>query len=98
MTKAKDFVVVTTDNEKRGAFGGTLVKHDTAKGTAILKDAHMAVFWSKKTKGVLGLAAHGPLEGSRITPKIPEIELNGVTAVMKCTEAAKKKWRKEPWD
>ena len=95
--KAKRFVVVTTDSSKRGVFGGVVESHNTEKGVAVLTEAHMAVYWSSETRGVLGLAGIGPQAGSRITPVIPRIELNGVTAVMDCTPEAEAEWRKQPW-
>jgi len=92
----KRLVVVTTDKDRRGVFFGELVSED--ESTAILKDAQMAVYWSAETRGVLGLASIGPQKGSRITPIVPRIRLNGVTAVMDTTQEAAEKWREQPWD
>lgn len=89
------FVVITTDSSRRGVFAGTLKKRDGENIT--LTDARMCVYWSEQTNGVLGLAAIGPQDGSRIGNAVPEIELNGVTAVMRCTDEAKKVWESEPW-
>jgi hypothetical protein len=47
-------------------------------------------------KGVLGLAAQGPDEGCRIGPKVPSIDLRGVSAVIDVTESAAKKWEAAP--
>ena len=91
----KEFVVVTTKH--KGVFFGELKKHDQEKETCILKDAQMCVYWSTVERGVFGLAKTGPSDGCRITPIIPEIYLNGITAVMKCTAIAAKNWRKQPW-
>jgi len=91
----KRMVVVTTDKDRRGVFFGELVKYE--KETATLKDAQMAVYWSSETKGVLGLASIGPQKGSRISPIIPKIEINGVTAVMDCSKEAIKEWRLVKW-
>lgn len=91
------FVVVTTDSSKRGVFGGYLDSHDEKTQTVILTDAHMAVYWSAETRGVLGLASIGPQAGSRITPPVPRIELSGATAIMDCTEKARKLWQAAPW-
>ena len=91
----KRMVVVTTDKDRRGVFFGELIKHEN--DTVILKDAQMAVYWSSATKGVLGLASIGPQDGSRISPIIPRIELNGVTSVMNCTKEAIKEWRTKKW-
>lgn len=95
-TKKKErYVVVTTDASRRGVFYGQLISH---KGdVVVLKNARMAVYWSAETKGVLGLAATGPMEGSRISPAIPLIEINGVTAVMDCTQEARVQWEKGLW-
>lgn len=98
MSDEKRFVVVTTDQNRRGVFGGYLKFYDQDKAIVILEDAHMAVYWSKETRGVLGLAAIGPQRGSRITPAIPQIELNGVTALMNATEEAIGKWREASWE
>ena len=91
----KRMVVVTTDSTRRGVFFGELQKHEN--DICVLVDAQMAVYWSKPTRGVLGLASIGPQEGSRITPIVPRIVLNGVTAVMDATPEAAKKWRKQLW-
>ena len=93
--KKERMVVITTDKDRRGVFFGELVKYE--KETATLKDAQMAIYWSSATKGVLGLASIGPQSGSRISPVIPQIELNGVTSVMDCTKEAVKEWRSGKW-
>ena len=91
----KRMVVVTTDKDRRGVFMGKLKEH---KGSdVVLINARMAVYWSKETKGVLGLASIGPQDGSRITPIVPKIELNGVTAVIDCTDKAVKQWNNVKW-
>jgi hypothetical protein len=96
MKAKKRFVVVTTDKDRRGVFGGTLLSE---KGDIVeLENAKMAVYWSSNVKGVLGLASTGPLSGCRITPSIPKIKLNGVTAVMDCTEEAVENWGKDIWN
>lgn len=91
----KRYVVVTTDINRRGVFGGIL---ESAKGgNVVLKDARMCVYWSRDTKGVVGLAAIGPQKGSRISAPAPRIELDGVTAIMDCTDEARKLWEAAPW-
>jgi len=89
-------VIVTTDNTKRGVFYGTLENEVGEK--VILTDARMIVYWSSPTKGVLGLAAHGPKAGSRVTPVVPRIELEGKTAIIDCTEEAVKAFEGDIWD
>ena len=92
----KRFVVVTTNKDRRGVFCGELVKQEA--DVVVLKNAQMAVFWSSETHGVLGLASIGPQKGSRISPVVPRIELNGVTAIMDCSEEANKLWKASPWN
>jgi hypothetical protein len=94
----KKFVVVTTDNTRRGVFGGYLESYDQDKAIAILSQARMAVYWSVETKGVLGLASIGPQKGSKITPAVPSMEINGVTSVMDATKGAEKQWATGMWD
>jgi len=98
MSKSKKFMVITTDSTKRGVFGGELVNYDKENNTVILKNAHMAVYWSEKTHGVLGLASIGPQPGSRISPPVPSITLSGVTSVSECTPIAEEQWKKQIWD
>ena len=88
-------VVVTTD--KKGVFFGTIKKQDTEKNTIVLTNARMCIYWPVENHGVLGLASDGPADGSRITPAVKQIELNGVTAVMDCTDAAVKEWEVGKW-
>jgi hypothetical protein len=90
-----NFVVVTTDSSRRGVFGGELISHEN--DVVVLENAMMCVYWSTETRGVLGLASIGPQKGSRITPPVPRITLNGVTAVMCATPEAVVKWRDQPW-
>ena len=92
---ANRYVVVTTDKDKRGVFGGRLV--DQAGDTVVLEDVRMTVYWSMDCHGVLGLAASGPNEYCRISPAAPRIELCGVTAVIDMSPAAHLAWAKEPW-
>ena len=93
--KAGTHVVVTT--EKRGVFGGVIQSGSIESTVVTLSQARMCFYWSAPTKGVLGLAAIGPQDGSRVTAAIPSIELNGVTAIMEATPTAVAKWEEEAW-
>lgn len=88
------FVMVTT--EKRGVFAGVLEKQEG--DTVVLTEARMAVYWCSDCHGVLGLAKTGPLKGSRISPAVLRIELNGIMAIADCTDEAISGWRAEPWN
>lgn len=91
----KPYVVST---EHRGVFFGYGEEGDVAEsGVMRLERVRMAVYWPAEVRGVLGLAATGPLDGSRIGPAAPAITLRGVTAVMEPTEEAVKRWEAEPW-
>lgn len=89
-------VVVTTDKDRRGVFGGVLASRKS-DNTVILKDARMAVRWSTATHGVLGLAGPGPDDQCRITHAVPTLEIDGVTSVSEMTAEAIEAWSKEPW-
>ena len=92
----KRFVVVTTDSEKRGVFGGVMESSD-GNGNVVLSDARMCVHWSRDVRGVPGLASGGPTDGCRISPAAPRMELSGVICVIDCTDDARKAWEREPW-
>lgn len=91
----KRYVVVTTDHTRRGVFAGELESREG--GDVVLLNAQMCVYWSAATRGVLGLAATGPADGSRVGPIVPRIELNGVTAVIDMTDEARERWVSMPW-
>ena len=92
----KRIVLVTTNKDRGGVFCGELLSD---KGSVVeLGNARMAVYWSSATKGVLGLAAKGPQQGSKISPAVTKIKLNGVTSITDCTKEAIKEWEKELWD
>lgn len=94
-TAKKRFVVVTT--EHRGVFGGYLNGSNDTDKTVSLTEAHMCIYWPTEVHGVLGLATTGPLKGSRISPAVPKITLQGVTAVSDCTPEATRAWQSRPW-
>ncbi len=95
MTDTKRPVVVTT--EHRGVFFGFLEGGDDTAKTLAITDAQMCVYWPVETHGILGLASAGPTRGAKVTPKVPRITLQGVTAVMDATEEAVTAWQKRPW-
>jgi hypothetical protein len=89
-------VVVTT--EHRGVFFGHLTEDaDRDSKTITLTGAQMCVYWSADVKGILGLAATGPVKGCKITKAVPRITLQAVTAVIDATDEAVKAWRDRPW-
>ena len=53
-----------------------------------LTDARMVLYWSAATGGLLGLAANGPGEGSRITASVPRHGDECVRSWLECTEEA----------
>ena len=91
--EAGTYVVVTT--EHRGVFGGVFVSRKDREVT--LSEARVCVHWSAETRGFVGLAVTGPLDGSRVSPAAPELTLAGVTSISKCTEKAKDRWEQSPW-
>jgi hypothetical protein len=91
--KTKPKVVVTTKH--RGVFFGTL---ESREGTeCVLSDARVCVYWSQKTRGFVGLAATGPLTGSRVSPAAPRMEIVDITAILHCSDEAVKQWEEGQW-
>jgi hypothetical protein len=85
-------VLVTTAH--CGVFFG--YAENTDGDTIKLKRARNCIYWPVTVKGFLGLAAVGPLEGSRIGPAA-DIELRNITCVTECTAAAVAAWEAAPW-
>lgn len=91
-------IVVCT--AKRGVFFGYAAGSAQSlveKGKLTLERARMCVYWSAQTKGVLGLASHGPAAGSKVGAQVPELAIESVTAVIVCTDAAIKVWEEGSW-
>lgn len=81
-------VIVCTD--KRGVvFGYT---DDISARPIVLKRARMCLYWSSDVGGVFGLAEKGPSASSKVSATLPEITLEGVTAVMSVDDAAENAW------
>ena len=96
MAKTKDNserpVLVTTAH--RGVFFG--YTEDTSGAIIKLRSARNCLYWPANQKGFLGLAATGPVSGSRIGPAA-DVELRDITSVADCTPAAVIAWEKAPW-
>lgn len=91
-------VVVCT--ARRGVFFGYTDMESVAmidRGVVTLRNARMAAYWSAETHGVLGLAAIGPQDGSRVGPRVSELTIESITAVMLCSPEAVERWEAEPW-
>lgn len=88
-------VVVTTAH--RGVFVGYTADRSDDPETIELVRAHMIVYWAAGNRGILGIAAKGPVNGSRVSPQVTRIILRNVTAVMDATDEAAKAWEAMPW-
>lgn len=70
---------------------------DNADGNAIkLRAARQAVYYSADTHGLLGLAANGPGQQSRIGPPADMI-VRKVTHVIECSPEAVRVWEGAKW-
>ena len=81
-------VIVTTD--KRGVvFGYT---NNTDARPIKLARARMCLYWSSDVGGVFGLGEKGPTKDCKISATLPEITLEGVTAIFTVDPIAEKAW------
>jgi hypothetical protein len=85
-------VMVTT--EYRGVFFGYAT--DTTGDTVKLARARNVIYWPATQRGVVGLAATGPLDGARVGP-CADVELRKVTAVFEVGPDAAARWEAAPW-
>jgi len=85
-------VLVTTAH--RGVFFG--YTQDTSGDIIKLRAARNCLYWPTDQKGFLGLAATGPVRGTRIGPAA-DLELRDITSVAACTPEAVIAWEKAPW-
>lgn len=93
--KTKTPVLVTT--EHRGVFFGFLQSYDKEAKTAIITSAQCCIIW-RGVKGFIDLAVNGPGPRCRVTPAAPEMTIEKVTSVVKCTKESVKAWEACPWD
>lgn len=88
-------VLVTTVH--KGVFFGYTDKEWEGQKLFDLKNARMVLYWPAETHGVLGLAANGPNDGCRISPRAPLLTLSDITSVALCAEEAVKRFEDAPW-
>ena len=94
MAKPKDIPLLVCTAHKGVFFG---YGQPTTDKIIRITDARMCVYWSPDTHGINGLASDGPGKTSRITPAVPAITLQDVTAIMECSEKAAEAWSKFTW-
>jgi len=82
-------VIVCTD--KRGVVFGYCT--DTSARPITLTQARMALYWSSDVGGVFGLGEKGPTKDCKISAVLPEITLEGVTAIFTVDAIAEAAWR-----
>lgn len=86
-------VIVTTAH--RGVFFGDIEASKLQDKTVSLRNCRNAIYWSG-SRGFLGLASHGPEDGSRIGSTAEAVLLHDVTSVTRCSDRAAKVWREWP--
>lgn len=90
-------VLLTTSH--RGVFFGYLPEYPASCPAEVrLADARNCVSWSTTERGVFGLAVAGPSDRCRIGPKVPELIINAVTSIARCTPEAAARWEEGPWN
>ena len=82
-------VIVCTD--KRGVVFGYCT--NTSARPITLTQARMALYWSSDVGGVFGLGEKGPTKGCKISAVLPEITLEGVTAIFTVDPIAEAAWK-----
>lgn len=92
--KAGDPIVVAT--REKSIFFGYFVSRDGVTRLT-LRGARQCVYYSRETHGYAGLAARGPMHGSRIGPAV-EIEIGNVVHIIRASESAVRQWETEPWE
>jgi len=92
-TNTERAVVICTKD--RGVFFG-YVTGAVGRSKVKLRAGRNCIYWPAECRGVVGLAAKGPLQGSKVGPAA-DMELFGITAVLDCSDDATALWEAEPW-
>ena len=90
-----DPLLVTTSY--RGVFFGYFHSENLADNIITLTRARNCIYWPPETRGFIGLATSGPLDGSRVGPACDTLELRTVTAVARVQPDAVTRWEDAPW-
>jgi hypothetical protein len=86
-------VLVMTSH--RGVFFGYAT--DVDGETIRIARARNVFEWSSATRGVIGLAAIGPMPGSKVGPAAPALTLRNVTAVAECSAESVARFEAGTW-
>jgi hypothetical protein len=81
-------VIVCTD--KRGVVFGYCA--DTSARPIKLTSARMCIYWSADVGGVFGLGEKGPTKDCKVSATLPELIIEGVTAIFSVDPIAEKAW------
>lgn len=91
----KRAVVVTTKD--RGVFFGYVEDDSRAPQQITLRQMRNCIYWPQGVRGFLGLAASGPLSGSRVGPAAQVATIYDLTGVYDCSPEAVEAWERAPW-
>lgn len=89
-TTKHDAIPVIVCTDKRGVVFGYC--NDTSARPIKLASARMCLYWSADVGGVFGLGEKGPSKDSKVSATLPEITLEGVTAIFTVDLVAEKAW------
>ena len=88
-------MIVCTD--KRGViFGYAKKDRPNKRGQITLKKARMCLYWPTTVGGVFGLGDIGPNADTKVSAKLSEVRLEGVTAIFDVSSDAEKAWKSAP--
>ena len=88
--KAHDNIPIVVCTDKRGVVFGYC--EDTSARPIVLTNARMCLYWSSDVGGVFGLGEKGPTKDCKISATLPQITLEGVTAIFSVDPVAEKAW------
>ena len=91
-TKKARPVLVTTSY--RGVFFGYAT--DTSGDVIKLSRGRNVVYWTAANRGFVGLAVHGPQQGSKVGPAA-DMELRSITSVIEVEPEAVARFEAAPW-
>ena len=84
--------------EPRVVLFGYATVEEIEKEHPTLGKARMLVYWSSKTRGLLGCASKGPQEGSRISDPVSELKIRTkVECHIPCSKEAVKIFESGLW-
>ncbi len=90
-------IPVLVTNKHRGIYFGYAESMDRRPDGSIVLEKARHCFYYAQCAGTYSLATSGPMQGSKVSPELPQAVINDVANVVRCTDEAVERWMSASW-